>query len=58
MGRDCLFRCNTWNGYTGGKGHSDDSNNVFFIDGAAWFTIADLNSEKKSGGALILLELD
>jgi hypothetical protein len=58
MGRHCLFRCNTWNGYTGGIRHRDDLNNGFFIGGAAGFTIADLISEKKGGGAPILLELD
>ena len=31
---------------------------VFFIGGAVGFTIADLISEKKGGGAGILLELD
>lgn len=55
---DCLFRCNTWNGYTGGKGHRDDANNGFFIGGTAGFTIADLISEKRVGDALILLELN
>ncbi len=57
-GSGLLISLQYLNGYTGGKRHRDDSNNGFFIGGAAGFTIADLISEKKGVGASILLELD